>query len=186
MQRLDESGLHGSLCVLSTMIDKYQSSCPRPWCWPLGCPADEIQVVFGDNVLYSGEAEVVYKDGWPSACLWCPGNKWSPLSLLDCYEQVQVLPDIVMQYSDYFGDIFSAYIDSKLYFGFWFLLKLFHPLVGEIVHSQENLKNCCEKIIHMPSHFYKVIIQLQDVPTDGPNLYLSPLWCQEAYFSIPC
>jgi hypothetical protein len=48
------------------MKDKYQSSCPRPWGWPLGCPANEIQVVSGDNILYSVEAEVVYKDGWPS------------------------------------------------------------------------------------------------------------------------
>jgi hypothetical protein len=29
----------------------------------LGCPADEIQGVLGDNILYSVEAEVVYKDG---------------------------------------------------------------------------------------------------------------------------
>jgi hypothetical protein len=29
----------------------------------LGCPADEIQVVSRDDILYSVEAEVVYKDG---------------------------------------------------------------------------------------------------------------------------
>jgi hypothetical protein len=29
----------------------------------LGCPADEIQVVLGDNILYLVAAEVVNKDG---------------------------------------------------------------------------------------------------------------------------
>jgi hypothetical protein len=31
--------------------------------WTLGCPADEIQVVLGDNILYFVAAEVVNKDG---------------------------------------------------------------------------------------------------------------------------